>query len=93
MNNDTTGKMPKYIYCNGAVWLYGYSNYYGMGYRKLTNNLRKHPKHIFIAGTQALRMLRADKIEVAVNVQPNQAIIDTITYAEYLKTQETVKNI
>lgn len=79
--------MPQYIYRNGAIWLYGYSNYLGMGYRKLTDNLRKHPKHIFLTGTQALRMLMADEIEVAINVQPNQEIIDTIKYSEYLKTQ------
>ena len=75
--------MPQYIYYNGAVWLHGYSNLFGTGYRLLTDSLRKHPKHKFIAGMQALKMLINDKCQVAINVAPKQQIIDTITYQEW----------
>ena len=79
-------KLPRYIFHNGSIWENGYSNYFGMGYMKLTNNMRKHPKKTFMNGMQVLKMLQAGKCDVAIDPKPQDQIIDNQPYSEWLKT-------
>jgi hypothetical protein len=78
---------PTFVYYSNSIWENCYSKYFGMGYRKLTNNMRKHPKHTFISSLQMISLLRGNKAEVATNPKPTDEIIDTITYQTYLNTK------
>jgi hypothetical protein len=73
-------KLPEFIYRNGYVYRQSWSKYFGSGYIRQTENLRDHPKHFFVAQTQALQELMNGKSEVAINVQPHQKIIDTLKF-------------
>ena len=78
---------PKYSFYNGSIWKLGYCTYFGNGYMRLTSILRRHPKKTFMAQTQMLKLLQSEKATVAVNPQPEDEIIDDISYAEYIKNK------
>lgn len=75
---------PNQVYYNGHIWEMCYSNRFGTGYRKLTNALKKHPKHTFMYQRQMLGYLKGDKAHVAIDPKPTDAIYNTELYQEWL---------
>jgi hypothetical protein len=72
---------PQYVFYNGSIWKLGYSTYFGNGYLKLTNNMRKHPKQTWMHQRQMLTNLKSDTAEVAVSPKPSDLIVDTLKYS------------
>jgi hypothetical protein len=72
---------PQYVFYNGSVWAMGYNTYFGTGYNKLTANMRRHPKRIWMHQRQMLANLKSENAEVAINPKPSDLIVDTIKYS------------
>ena len=79
---------PEYVFIDGFVYRHSWNSWYGAGYIRQTSNLRNYPGKPSLRHLYVMELLKKDRAEVVVNPTPNQQIIDTIKYNEWIKNNK-----